>query len=235
MFSTAKFGGELCRLRRGSDMTQSALAEKIGVSARAIGSYELGESFPDMPELILLAQTFGTTVRDLLAAGEPTPGELDILLGAAEGRDAGSHSIEDITGVAPYLRPSVLEKLVDNFSAHGIDISYVVKLSEYLNDKSVLALLEKSSADKLDEEILGKFVPILDEWSKYAIICRILDGELDYHFLRVLLPYASEYIDSQVEEAVLEGAIPWDALELLHDALDERRALGLEKHNRQRS
>ena len=229
MFSTVKFGGNLCRLRKGADMSQSELALKLGVSIEEISRYELGESFPDVTMLARIAQTLGTTTEELIGAGEPTPGELQILNGVANGTEVGAHGIEDITGVAPLLRPSVLEKLVRSFSAHGIDISYVVKLAEYLNDQSVISLLEEASPDKLNEELLGKFVPLLDERSKSAILQRILDGELDYHFIRVLLPYASYYIDSQVEAAVVEGALPWDALDIMREALEERRELNRDK------
>ncbi len=222
MFSATKFGGNLCRLRKNADMTQSELADRLGVASSAVSRYELGESFPDVAMISRLAEIFGTSTEELINAGEPTPGELRILDGIANGRAVEAQSIEDIAGIAPLLRPSVLERLVDNFSAHGIDISYVVKLAEYLSDKSVLALLEESSPDKLNEELLGKFVPILDDWSKAAILQRILDGELDYHFIRVLLPYVSYYVDAQVEEAVIEGAIPWDALDMLREAIEER-------------
>ena len=223
MFSTIKFGGNICRLRKSADMTQSELADKIGVTRADISRYELGDSFPDISILVLLAQTFGITTEELINAGEPSPGELKILNGIANGDEVRANAIDDIAGVAPLLKPSVLEKLVDNFSAHGIDISYVVKLAEYLNDKSVMTLLEESTPDKLNEELLGKFVPLLDDRSKSAILQRILDGELDYRFIRVLLPYASYYIDSQVEAAVVEGALPWDALDIMREALAERR------------
>lgn len=222
MFSTIKFGGNICRLRKNADMTQSDLADRIGVTSQAVSRYELGESFPDISILVLIAQTFGVTTEELINAGEPSPGELQILNGIANGDEVKANAIDDIAGVAPLLKPSVLEKLVENFSAHGIDISYVVKLAEYLSDKSVLALLEESTPDKLNEELLGKFVPLLDDKSKSAILQRILDGELDYHFIRVLLPYASYYIDSQVEAAVVEGALPWDALDIMREALAER-------------
>ena len=226
MFSTIKFGSNICRLRKSADMTQSELADKLGVTWQAVSRYELGESFPDVSILVLIAQTFGVTTEELINAGEPSPGELQILNGIANGSDnVQARTIDDIAGVAPLLKPSVLEKLVENFSAHGIDISYVVKLAEYLSDKSVLSLLEESTPDKLNEELLGKFVPLLDDRSKSAILQRILDGELDYHFIRVLLPYASYYIDSQVEAAVVEGALPWDALEIMREALAERQEL----------
>lgn len=223
MFDTIKFGANLCRLRKNADMTAATLADSIGVTVGDITRWERGESFPDMSVVSKAAGALGVSSEELLNAGEPTPGELDILARVAEGGDASPARIEDIAGVAPLLRPSVLEKLVSNFSAHGIDISYVVKLAEYLNDKSVIALLEQSSPDKLDEELLGKFVPLLDDRSKSAILQRILDGELDYHFIRVLLPYASYYIDSQVEAAVVEGALPWDALDIMREALEERQ------------
>ena len=96
MFSTIKFGGNICRLRKSADMTQSELADKIGVTRADISRYELGDSFPDVSILVLLAQTFGITTEELINAGEPSPGELKILNGIANGDEVRANAIDDI-------------------------------------------------------------------------------------------------------------------------------------------
>ena len=90
MFNTQAFGRYLSRLRREADMTQSELGDRLNLTRQAISRYELGESFPDVSILVLLADIFGVTLDELIGAGEPTRGESRILRGrgAAGAADA---------------------------------------------------------------------------------------------------------------------------------------------------
>lgn len=220
MFDTQKFGRNLSRLRKEADMTQSELADRLNLTRQAISRYEVGDSFPDVSILVLIAEIFSISLDELINAGEPTRGESQILQHIARGEDAEqmfAESISDIVNLAPLLKPSVLTKLSANLSKHGIDISNIVALAEYLNDESVMALLENASFDMVNEALLEKLLPLLDEHSKSTIFQKILDGEMDWHLIKVLLPYA-EYFFSPVEAAVVEGALPPEALQLMREA-----------------
>ena len=72
---TRKTGLYICFLRKQGGMTQSQLAERIGVTDKAVSRWETGKGFPDISLLEPLAQALGTSVTELLA-GEPlTPEE----------------------------------------------------------------------------------------------------------------------------------------------------------------
>jgi len=53
-------------LRKQHDLTQEALAEKIGVSRQAVSSWEQGNTSPDPDNLIALARLYGVKVDELL-------------------------------------------------------------------------------------------------------------------------------------------------------------------------
>lgn len=217
MFDTRKFGRYLSRLRKNADMTQSELADILNLTRQAISRYELGESFPDISILILIADCFHVTVDEMIAAGDPTRAESYILGNIARGNsDFAIENFEDVVHLAPFLKPSILTKLSSNFSKQGIDISNIVVLAEYLNDESVADLLENAAFDSISNELLEKFLPVLDEKSKGVIFEKILSGVIDWRFIKALLPYAG-YLISQIEAAVMEGVLPQEALELLHD------------------
>ena len=219
MFDMRKFDGYISRLRKKSDMTQSELAEKLNVTRQAVSKYENGCSFPDVSILALIAEAFGVTLGDLINSGEPTRGEASILENAANGgTGSGGLELSDLNGVAPLLKPSVLEKLSHGLSDQGIDISSVVSLSEYLSEDGVLSLLENADFNAFDDRMLEKLMPFLDARSKLTIFQKILDGELDWHMIKALTPYA-EYLSSPIEAAVIEGALPWEALRLLRAEL----------------
>ncbi|MEA4832620.1 hypothetical protein SDC9_145911 [bioreactor metagenome] len=218
MFDTKKFGGYVSKLRKNSDMTQSELAERLNLTRQAVSKYETGDSFPDVTILVLIADTFGVTLDELINSGEPTRGEAAILDSAAKGRDVIAESLADIVNLAPLLKPSVLTKMSNGLSKQGIDISSIVKLAEYLNDEGVISLLESATYDTVNDELLEKLMPVLDDKSKGMIFQKILDGEIDWHLIKTIVPYA-EYMSSQIEAAVVEGALPWEALSILHEGL----------------
>ena len=58
----------IVRLRRESGMTQTALAEKLNYSDKAISKWERGESVPDISVLKSVADLFGVTVDYLITA-----------------------------------------------------------------------------------------------------------------------------------------------------------------------
>lgn len=211
MFDIIKFGTYISKLRKSADMTQSELADKINLTRQAISKYERGDSFPDISILLLIAEEFGVSVESLIYGGEPTKSEAEMLLYQSTGRHT---SLDELMNIAPFLKPSVLDKFTERMKKQGIDISHLAELSEYMNSKSVVELLDSTNVDKLDEELLKRLVPILTEESKLTIFEQILEGKLDWRFVESLLPYAY-YLISQVEAAVIEGALPFETLALL--------------------
>lgn len=221
MFDTRKFGGYLARLRKRADMTQSELADKLNLTRQAISRYELGDSFPDVSILVLIADIFGVTLDQLISSGEPSRGEALILSSVAQGLDCHTaENMSDVVNLAPYLKPSVLEKLSEGLGKQGIDISNIVSLANYLNDESVLRLLEKASFDGVDTGLLEVLMPMLDVRSKIHIFAKILDGEIDWHLIKSLVVFG-DMASSPIEAAVIEGALPWEALDLMREGFYE--------------
>ena len=167
--------------------------------------------------LVKIAEIFAVSTDNLINAGEPTSGESLILENVLSGNsNIVASEFSDIAGLAPVLKPSVLENLAKNFSKKGIDISEVVKLAEYLNDESVISLLNKAEFDDINYEILEEFLPILSTQSKLKIFENILSGEMDWHFLKVLAKYNDGFLlQSWVEAAVIDGALPEECLGML--------------------
>ena len=211
MFDTQKFGRYIAEKRKFLDMTQSALADKLGVTRQAVSRYELGDSFPDVSVLVTIAEIFEVTLDELILAGGATMGETKILANAAYGICADSENIDDIMGVAPFLRPSMLSTLAKKYAQDGIDISGIVVLSEYLSDGNIAELICKANYNPMSEETLAKFLPMLDNVSKAAVFEKILEGKLSYRFIKQMLPYASHLI-SHMEAAVIDGALPAEVL-----------------------
>lgn len=66
------FGNMVAALRKEKGMTQLELAEKMGVTDKAVSKWERDLSFPDIQSLPRLAQIFHVTVDELIRAKSKT-------------------------------------------------------------------------------------------------------------------------------------------------------------------
>ena len=220
MFDTRKLGAFISKLRKTADMTQSSLAEQLNLSRQSISQYENGDCLPDVTVLLKLSEIFNISLDDLIKSGEPTNIEAQLLKITSRKDELPSDIFDndisaDIINIAPFLKPSVLEKVADGLKKHEIDISKIVELVKYMNDENVIELLENATFETLDEEIIEKFVPVLDDESKYKLFEKVLEGELNYNFIKMILPYSNEYMISQIEAAVVYGVLEKSALDII--------------------
>lgn len=61
-----EFGNYLYTLRKAKGYTQAELADKLGVTNKAVSKWETGEAFPETAQLVPLADIFGVTTDELL-------------------------------------------------------------------------------------------------------------------------------------------------------------------------
>lgn len=65
-----KTGELIAMLRVAAHLTQSQLGERLGISYQAVSKWERGECLPDVSILVDLADILGTTVDNILCAGQ---------------------------------------------------------------------------------------------------------------------------------------------------------------------
>jgi len=68
-----QLGANIASYRKRARLTQAALAEKINYSDKAVSKWERGESIPDLPTIVQLAELFEVTVDDLLVDPNALP------------------------------------------------------------------------------------------------------------------------------------------------------------------
>ena len=61
-----KFGENLRNLRKGKNMSQETIAEKVGVSRQSISKWENGEAYPEMKNILILCEIFECKLNDLV-------------------------------------------------------------------------------------------------------------------------------------------------------------------------
>lgn len=65
-----EIANRLVNLRKGNNLSQEALAEKLGISRQAVSKWERAEASPDTDNLILLARLYGVSLDELLQTEE---------------------------------------------------------------------------------------------------------------------------------------------------------------------
>lgn len=66
-------GQRIQELRKGLNLSQEELGEKMGVSRQAISKWEGDQTIPELDKLIALSKLFGLTVGQLLGVEQPAP------------------------------------------------------------------------------------------------------------------------------------------------------------------
>ena len=113
MFDMNKIGRKIAELRKQADLTQFALADKLGISFQAVSNWERGVSMPDISKLPELAGLFGVPIDEIL--GEDAP----LVVRAAEG-NLGEYiaenpvSPEELREAAAMLPPKGLETVISS-------------------------------------------------------------------------------------------------------------------------
>lgn len=68
-----EIANRLVNLRKSSNLSQEALAEKLGISRQAVSKWERAEASPDTDNLILLARLYGVSLDELLQTEDEIP------------------------------------------------------------------------------------------------------------------------------------------------------------------
>ena len=83
------FGQRLRTIRKEAQLTQSELAEQLGVSVQAISKWECGSTMPDISQIVPLAAILGVTTDCLLGVGGDEQTDKTALLAEAEAITGG--------------------------------------------------------------------------------------------------------------------------------------------------
>ena len=66
-------GSKLAQARRGNNLTQEQLAEKLGVTRQAVSRWESDAAYPETDKIVRLSQLLGVSCDWLLQDGEEVP------------------------------------------------------------------------------------------------------------------------------------------------------------------
>ena len=145
-------GNRIGRLRRQANMTQEALAEKLGVSSQAVSKWENDLSCPDISLLAELARVLGTTADELLTGNS---NEVRVVP-AAQRKNIDELVLRiKVNSVAgDKIRVNLPVGLIRALSSSGLVVSGPLGNNETLKDidwEKILQLVENGTVGKIVE------------------------------------------------------------------------------------
>ena len=157
-----QIGRKISALRKERDMTQNELADKLGVSYQAVSSWERGLTMPDISKLPDISQVLNTPIDDLLDNSKQVELVKNVLnQNTSTYTGENKLYIDEVAEVAPMLKPSQVNNLVEHVEQEDIDLKSIGDLAPFLS-KEVLSQLAEKATDAEDINQLCDIAPFLD-------------------------------------------------------------------------
>ena len=157
-----QIGRKISTLRKERDMTQNELADKLGVSYQAVSSWERGLTMPDISKLPDISQVLGVPIDDLLDNKKQVELVKNVLTqNTSTYTDENKLYIDEVAEVAPLLKPSQVNNLVEHVAQEDIDLKSIGGLAPFLS-KETLAQLAEKATEVEDISHLCDIAPFLD-------------------------------------------------------------------------
>jgi len=134
-------GKAIAKARRAKNMTQMELADAMSISYQAVSNWERGVSMPDISKLPELSELLGISIDDIL--GKNSTVIKDVL----NNGDFSAATVEEVVEAVPLLKPSQLEKVVDEMGKK-IDWKEILPMIEYLSGEFCAELFVRAAEEK---------------------------------------------------------------------------------------
>lgn len=206
MFDVNHVANTLKSARIKKNLTQSDLADKIGVSYQAVSNWERGQSVPDISNLSALCDVLDLNLYELIGATQNKEFEDEIRSGSV---DLGKLPIKNIASIAAILPPEELMSIIRENRSSIDDMATLIQIAPFV-DGDLLEEIGKSLTPSSVGEIvaLSPFVSSktcaiwLDKLDDFS------DFDLDIGLLSALSPFLSrEKMDQLSEKVVPESLV----------------------------
>ena len=194
-----KFGENLYNLRKSASMSQEQLAEKMDVSRQSVSTWENGESYPTINNIMVLCDIFHCKINDLVHENMADIDSLDedIKMSVVKFKEEKQRKIKGISK-AIYIIARIGKIFVtiaipiiaiqDNEVVFKGTNEKIVVTEENLDNRIALKVKYNGTlvADETDQEIIMKMKEVLEDNSKLTIIAYVEAGMISLFICLIL-------------------------------------------------
>lgn len=168
MIDKTETGKKIAVFRKRKGLSQSALAEKLGITTQAVSKWECGQSLPDAELLAELSWLFGVSINSLLEGGGDAPSfavrRKNSLPQKAECFLNNNDQKPLISSLAPYFTETEISEIAKQCAAGELKVDCRLTVHSKDREKSSEVDLPSLSADALSE-----LAPFLSQAANVAI------------------------------------------------------------------
>jgi len=219
MFDTLQVGKRIREARIKRNLTQTAVADAMGVSFQAVSNWERGNSMPDIAKIPELCELLNVTFDELV--GVASPKETRVVKKVMTGETV---TPEEAATVAPLLSPETVRESAEQAKERGesLKLETLLSLAPYLDEDDLDALAK--DAVSADLSVLCALAPFLSERT-LSDLAKTVEQE-DFSKLVALAPFLSDETlnaialraadHADVDSGILTGLAPFLSDETLN-------------------
>lgn len=188
MFDVRRVSQQIRDARIRRNMTQSNLADELGVSYQAVSNWERGNSLPDISKYEDLCRILDLKLEDLLGGGSNADA-VSKFMDHRKDENADPVTVEEIELVAELLAPEDLKKTVQGYLDQlTFDLSAAKHLAPFLDTETLDELVENVALD--DPHAVVELAPFLSQEALVSTAERFsAAGKMEISWLKKLMPF----------------------------------------------
>lgn len=196
LFDMRKIGKRISELRRSKDITQTALADMMGISFQAVSNWERRESMPDISKLGDLSRIFGVSIDEILC----NPRAAKIVEEISAGEKPDDMTAEELTETAPIMTPAQAQENIEE-NLDKITLTQLAELAPFVSSESLAVIAHKCVDNGCSAKELVAVAPFMDEKAVGKIAFEMSDSKWTVADFALLCPFMDE---DNIEKILLE-------------------------------
>ena len=187
LFDMRKIGKRISELRRSKDITQTALADMMGISFQAVSNWERGESMPDISKLGDLSRIFGVSIDEILC----NPRAAKIVEEISAGEKPDDMTAEELAETAPIMTPTQAQENIEG-NLDKITLAQLAELAPFVSSESLAVIAHKCVDNGCSAKELVAVAPFMDEKAVGKIAFEMSDSKWTVADFALLCPFMDE-------------------------------------------
>ena len=216
LFDMRKIGKRISELRRSKDITQTALADMMGISFQAVSNWERGESMPDISKLGDLSRIFGVSIDEILC----NPRAAKIVEEISAGEKPDDMTAEELAETAPIMTPAQAQENIEE-NLDKITLAQLAELAPFVSSKSLAVIAHKCVDNGCSIAEIAAVAPFMDEDDLGRLALEKLGSGCTLSDLPAIAPFMDKDDLSKIAEKVCKNGCSAKELVAVAPFMDE--------------
>ncbi|WP_338216613.1 helix-turn-helix domain-containing protein [Lacticaseibacillus salsurivasis] len=195
IFDAQHIGQQIATARKAKNMTQSALADQLGVSYQAVSNWERSQSLPDIDKYAQLAEALDLDLATLIGSQEGAHTVVVI------NDDDAAVDSTTLTAAAPVMKPQAVDA-----KAAKVDLPMdkLKMVAPFLSEATLVEHLEAQKHEPGFNEALVELAPFIGQANIEPLVADLdVTKEADQALLFKLAPFRTYDANDETAKAIL--------------------------------